>query len=58
MGRPLPGKGVTWQYPRCERLANPDNQQEKELWTWATHLGLPLLFAYLGGMVLLARRVR
>ena len=31
---------------------------EQTLWLWGARLGLPLLFAYLGAVVLLLRRLR
>jgi hypothetical protein len=42
-----------WQYPR---VALSENDQS--LWQWGTRLGMPLLFAYLGLVVLLFRRLR
>jgi len=42
-----------WQYPR---VTLADSQQA--LWQWGTRLGLPLLFAYLGLVVLMVRRLR
>jgi hypothetical protein len=44
---------ATWSYPRLELSG-----RDKDLWLWGTRLGLPALFAYLGLLVLLARRVR
>jgi len=44
---------ATWSYPRLEL-----KERDKDLWLWGTRLGLPALFAYLGLVVLLARRVR
>jgi hypothetical protein len=32
--------------------------REEQLWLWGTRLGLPVLFAYLGLVVLLVRRLR
>jgi hypothetical protein len=43
----------TWSYPRLA-LAS----QEKDLWLWGGRLGLPLVFLYLGVIVLLVRRAR
>ncbi len=42
-----------WEYPRLELPP-----QEKDLWLWVGRLGLPLLFLYLGVIVLLVRRAR
>ena len=42
-----------WKYPRVNL-----STQEHVLWQWGTRLGLPVLFAYLGLMVLLVRRLR
>jgi hypothetical protein len=42
-----------WQYPRVE-LSDRDHL----LWQWGTRLGLPVLFAYVGLMVLMVRRLR
>ena len=42
-----------WKYPRLDLSA-----RDRSLWLWGTRLGLPLLFAYLGLVVVLARRVR
>jgi hypothetical protein len=47
----LPGEGTAWQLPRVE-LAHED------LWLWGARVGLPALFAWLGFVVLLARRLR
>jgi hypothetical protein len=43
----------TWQYPRLE-LSDTSNA----LWQWGTRLGLPLLFVYLGFVMLMVRRMR
>ncbi len=43
----------TWSYPRLAMA-----QQDRSLWLWGTRLGLPVLFAWLGLVVLMARRVR
>src|SRR5206468_12078220 len=40
-------------YPRVERA-----ERETKLWMWGTRLGLPVLFAYLGLVVLMRRRLR
>ena len=42
-----------WQYPRVALGTN-----EQALWLWGTRLGLPVLFVYLGLVVLLVRRRR
>jgi len=58
-----------WLLGRDDRLANPDapewryprvnlDERTVAIWLWATGLGIPLLFAYLGLVVLLARRLR
>lgn len=58
-----------WLLGRDDRLANPEapqwryprvdmNGRTEAIWLWATGLGMPLLFAYLGLVVLLARRLR
>jgi hypothetical protein len=46
-------KDPPWQYPRVELSPN-----EQLLWRWGTFLGLPGIFAYLGLVVLLVRRMR
>ena len=43
----------TWQYPRVD-LSPTDNS----LWQWGTRLGLPMLFVYLGLVVMMVRRLR
>ncbi len=43
----------TWQFPRVALSST-----ESALWTWGTRLGLPLLFAYFGLVMLLVRRMR
>jgi hypothetical protein len=55
MGRDdlLARSGSTWEYPRVE-LADTGSA----LWHWGTFLGLPLLFIYLGLVVLMVRRMR
>lgn len=45
--------GEIWSYPRVDLTA-----REQSLWMWACRLGLPVLFAYLGAVVLLFRRLR
>ncbi len=42
-----------WSYPRVAL-----SEQARRLWTWLTVGGLPVLFAYLGMVVWLIRRVR
>jgi hypothetical protein len=42
-----------WQFPR---VALSENDQA--LWQWGARLGMPVLFAYLGLVVLLVRRLR
>jgi hypothetical protein len=55
MGRDdlLARNGRTWEYPRVA-LADTGIA----LWQWGTRLGLPLLFVYLGLVVLMVRRMR
>jgi hypothetical protein len=43
----------SWSYPRVEL-----KESEKFYWHWGTFIGLPLLFAYFGILVLLMRRGR
>jgi hypothetical protein len=42
-----------WRYPRVGL-----DEQARATWLWAARLGLPALFAYLGLVVLLVRRLR
>jgi hypothetical protein len=49
----LPNADRPWSYPRVEL-----SERDKELWLLGARVGLPVLFAYLGFVVLLARRVR
>jgi hypothetical protein len=42
-----------WRYPRVAM-----SDYEETLWLWGARLGLPLLFAYLGAVALLLRRLR
>jgi hypothetical protein len=42
-----------WQYPRLQL-----SDTSEALWQWGTRLGLPVLFVYLGFVVLLVRRLR
>jgi hypothetical protein len=51
----LPRADHTWSYPRLALV--PDDAEHK-LWLWGARLGLPVLFAYLGCVVLLFRRLR
>jgi hypothetical protein len=51
----LPRADEPWRYPR---LALAPEDSEHRLWLWGTRLGLPVLFAYLGFVVLLFRRLR
>ena len=49
----LPRKEDVWKYPRIEMSA-----RERSIWQWGAVLGLPMVFAYLGLVVTLVRRVR
>ncbi len=49
----LPKAEHVWSYPRVELSAD-----DQWLWHWGTQAALPGLFAYLGLVVLLVRRVR
>jgi hypothetical protein len=51
----LPTDESPWQYPRLDLRAG---DQGHDLWLWGTRLGLPVLFAFLGAVVLLFRRLR
>jgi hypothetical protein len=51
----LPNADHPWSYPR---LALTPEDPEHKLWLWGTEVGLPVLFAYLGVVVLLFRRLR
>ena len=42
-----------WQYPRVELSA-----READLWRWAGCIGLPVVFFYLGMVVVMVRRLR
>ncbi len=42
-----------WQYPRV-----PLSASANALWQWGTRLGMPVLFVYLGLVVLMVRRLR
>jgi hypothetical protein len=44
---------VEWRYPRVAM-----SDYKETLWLWGARLGLPLLFAYLGAVALLLRRLR
>ena len=41
-----------WEYPRVQL-----SETQKNLWHWATFLGMPLLFVYLGLLVFMVRRM-
>jgi len=49
----LASEGEAWQYPRVEMTP-----REHKLWKWGAWVGLPGIFAYLGLVVLLVRRLR
>ena len=49
----LARESVRWQYPRVALPAS-----ENALWQWGTRLGMPVLFVYLGLVVLMVRRLR
>jgi hypothetical protein len=49
----LPRADHPWSYPRLAMTA-----QAESLWLWGARLGLPVLFFYLGVVVLLVRRLR
>jgi hypothetical protein len=51
----LPRADHVWSYPRVP--LSPDSQ-EYYLWLWGIPLGLPVLFAYVGVIVWLMRRLR
>jgi hypothetical protein len=51
----LPRDEHPWSYPRVSLLPS---SREEQLWQWGTRLGLPVLFLYLGVVVLLVRRLR
>ncbi len=51
----LPRADESWRYPR---LPLTPEDRDHTLWLWGTRLGLPVLFAYLGLVVLLFRRLR
>lgn len=53
----LPIAGSVWSYPRVNDTIAPDSETEY-LWLWGVRLGLPVLFAFLGLVVLLFRRLR
>jgi hypothetical protein len=48
----LPTEEQRWEYPRVEL-----SERDRQLWHWGTQLALPGLFAYLGFVVLLVRRM-
>jgi hypothetical protein len=49
----LPRADRVWQYPRVDL-----SEREQTWWRWGTFLGLPALFAYLGLVVLMVRKMR
>jgi hypothetical protein len=49
----LPREGEKWSYPRAH--VPP---LERQLWQWGMLLGLPVMMAYLGMIVVIVRRVR
>jgi hypothetical protein len=51
----LPRADHPWSYPRVDLAPG---SRDEQLWLWGTRLGLPVLFAYLGLVVLLVRRLR
>jgi hypothetical protein len=51
----LPQDNDPWSYPRVDLLPG---SQDEQLWLWGARLGLPVLFAYLGLVVLLLRSLR
>ncbi|HEY7423404.1 MAG TPA: hypothetical protein VH682_04105 [Gemmataceae bacterium] len=53
----LPNAEHTWNYPRVNDTIPPDSEREY-LWLWGVRLGLPVLFAYFGFVMLLFRRLR
>jgi hypothetical protein len=46
-------EGSEWQYPRVQLSA-----RDQDFWRWGTQLGLPGIFAYLGFVVWMVRRLR
>ncbi len=53
----LPRDERLWSYPRVNDTIPPDSSTEY-LWLWGARLGLPVLFLYLGFVVVLFRRLR
>jgi hypothetical protein len=51
----LPRADHPWAFPRLDL---EPGQAEHDYWIWGAWLGLPVLFAYLGIVVLLVRRLR
>jgi hypothetical protein len=49
----LTRENIPWEFPRAQMSA-----KEKDLWVWATWLGIPAVFFYLGVVVLMRRSVR
>ena len=48
-----PPDTTIWEYPRVHRP-----ERELNVWQWATRLGMPVLFVYLGLVVVMIRRLR
>jgi hypothetical protein len=53
----LPRDEHLWSFPRVNESVPPDSPTES-LWLWGARLGLPVLFLYLGFVVVLFRRLR
>jgi tetratricopeptide (TPR) repeat protein len=53
----LPRDERVWSYPRVNDTIPPDSSTDY-LWLWGARLGLPVLFLYLGFVVVLFRRLR
>jgi hypothetical protein len=53
----LPRDEHVWSYPRVNETIPPGSSTEY-LWLWGARLGLPVLFLYLGFVVVLFRRLR
>ena len=49
----LPRPATPWKFPRVELTT-----ESQDLWLWGCQLGLPGVFAYLGFVVLILRRMR
>jgi hypothetical protein len=53
------GEENRWQYPRLILADDTEAAETRQaLWQWGARLGMPVLFAYLGLVVLLVRRLR